>query len=65
MLPDTPVFSDIRVIMEDVLYGDLIYVLAFCLGGLVFALGPILLQTAVYLPLLAGAALFDLYRKNL
>jgi NADH-quinone oxidoreductase subunit A len=27
--------------MEDVLSGDLIYVLAFCLGGLVFALGPI------------------------
>ncbi len=29
------------------------------------SLGPVLLQTAVYLPLLAGAALFDLYRKNL
>jgi NADH-quinone oxidoreductase subunit A len=26
--------------MEDVLYGDLIYVFAFCLGGLVFAFGP-------------------------
>ena len=29
--------------MDDVLFGDLIYVLAFCLGGLVFALGPIVL----------------------
>ena len=29
--------------MESVLSGDLIYVLAFCLGGLVFALGPIVL----------------------
>src|SRR5690349_22609446 len=29
--------------MDDVLSGDLIYVLAFCLGGLVFALGPIAL----------------------
>jgi NADH-quinone oxidoreductase subunit A len=26
--------------MEDVLFGDLIYVFAFCLGGLAFALGP-------------------------
>jgi NADH-quinone oxidoreductase subunit A len=26
--------------MEDVLYGDLIYVFAFCLAGLVFAFGP-------------------------
>ena len=26
--------------MDDVLSGDLIYVFAFCLGGLVFALGP-------------------------
>jgi len=33
--------------MEDVLYGDLIYVLAFCLGGLVFALGPIILVQLV------------------
>jgi NADH:ubiquinone oxidoreductase subunit 3 (subunit A) len=29
--------------MEDVLIGDLIYVFMFCLGGLVFALGPIVL----------------------
>ena len=29
--------------MDDVLFGDLIYILAFALGGLVFALGPILL----------------------
>jgi NADH-quinone oxidoreductase subunit A len=29
--------------MDDVLSGDLIYVSAFCLGGLVFALGPIVL----------------------
>ena len=29
--------------MDDVLSGDLIYILAFCLGGLVFALGPIIL----------------------
>src|SRR5271166_605607 len=27
--------------MDDVLFGDLIYIFAFCLGGLVFALGPI------------------------
>ena len=29
--------------MDDMLFGDLIYVVAFCLGGLVFALGPIVL----------------------
>ncbi len=29
--------------MDDVLFGDLIYVFAFCLAGLVFALGPIVL----------------------
>jgi NADH:ubiquinone oxidoreductase subunit 3 (subunit A) len=29
--------------MEDVLFGDLIYIVMFCLGGLVFALGPIIL----------------------
>ena len=29
--------------MDDVLSGDLIYILAFCLGGLVFALGPIVI----------------------
>ena len=29
--------------MDDVLFGDLIYILAFALGGLVFALGPIVL----------------------
>jgi NADH:ubiquinone oxidoreductase subunit 3 (subunit A) len=29
--------------MDDVLSGDLIYVSAFCLAGLVFALGPIVL----------------------
>jgi len=29
--------------MDDVLSGDLIYVAAFCLGGLVFAVGPIVL----------------------
>ena len=29
--------------MDDVLFGDLIYICAFCLGGLVFALGPIVL----------------------
>src|SRR6476660_3932023 len=29
--------------MDDVLSGDLIYVFAFCLGGLVFTLGPIVL----------------------
>lgn len=26
--------------MDDALFGDLIYVFAFCLGGLAFALGP-------------------------
>ena len=29
-----------RLSMDDVLSGDLIYVFAFCLGGLAFALGP-------------------------
>src|SRR3974390_1333330 len=29
--------------MDDLLGGDLIYIFAFCLGGLVFALGPIVL----------------------
>jgi len=29
--------------MDDVSCGDLVYVMAFCLGGLVFALGPIVL----------------------
>lgn len=29
--------------MDNVLLGDLIYIVAFCLGGLVFALGPIVL----------------------
>ena len=29
--------------MEEVLFGDLIYIFAFCLAGLVFALGPIIL----------------------
>src|SRR5215467_12482938 len=29
--------------MDDVLAGDLIYISAFCLAGLVFALGPIVL----------------------
>jgi len=29
--------------MDNALYGDLIYIVAFCLGGLVFALGPIVL----------------------
>jgi NADH-quinone oxidoreductase subunit A len=29
--------------MDDVLFGDLIYVFAFCLGGLAFTFGPILL----------------------
>ena len=29
--------------MDDVLFGDLIYICAFCLGGLIFALGPIVL----------------------
>lgn len=29
--------------MENALFGDLIYIAAFCLGGIVFALGPILL----------------------
>ncbi len=29
--------------MEDALFGDLIYVFAFCLGGLAFALGPFVL----------------------
>lgn len=29
--------------MDEVLSGDLIYILAFCLGGLGFALGPLLL----------------------
>ncbi len=28
--------------MEDVLFGDLIYIFAFCLAGLGFALGPII-----------------------
>ncbi len=29
--------------MDDVLFGDLIYIFAFCVAGLVFALGPIVL----------------------
>ena len=29
--------------MDNMLLGDLIYIVAFCLGGLVFALGPIVL----------------------
>jgi NADH-quinone oxidoreductase subunit A len=29
--------------MDNVLFGDLIYIVAFCLGGLIFALGPIVL----------------------
>ena len=29
--------------MDDAHFGDLIYLFAFCLGGLVFALGPIVL----------------------
>ena len=29
--------------MDNVMFGDLIYIVAFCLGGLVFALGPIVL----------------------
>ncbi len=29
--------------MEDALHSDLIYIVAFCLGGLLFALGPIIL----------------------
>jgi NADH-quinone oxidoreductase subunit A len=29
--------------MDDAMYGDLIYVFAFCVAGLVFALGPIVL----------------------
>jgi NADH:ubiquinone oxidoreductase subunit 3 (subunit A) len=29
--------------MEDVLFGDLFYVIAFALGGLAFAIGPIVL----------------------
>ena len=32
--------------------------------GSVEALAPVLAQTAVYVTLLTGAALFDLYRKN-
>jgi len=35
--------SEIAADMDDVLFGDLIYILAFALGGLVFALGPIVL----------------------
>jgi NADH:ubiquinone oxidoreductase subunit 3 (subunit A) len=27
--------------MDEILAGDLIYIMAFCLGGLVFAIGPI------------------------
>jgi NADH:ubiquinone oxidoreductase subunit 3 (subunit A) len=34
---------EITGVMDDVLFGDLIYIFAFCLGGLVFALGPIVL----------------------
>ena len=33
--------------MDDVLSGDLIYVFAFCLGGLAFTLGPILLVNLI------------------
>jgi NADH-quinone oxidoreductase subunit A len=33
--------------MNDVLAGDLIYVMAFCLGGLAFALGPFLVVWAL------------------
>jgi NADH:ubiquinone oxidoreductase subunit 3 (subunit A) len=36
-----PGFSRSLYNMDDVLFGDLIYLFAFCLGGLVFALGPI------------------------
>ncbi len=33
--------------MDDTLSGDLIYIFAFCLGGLAFALGPIVLVRLV------------------
>src|SRR5512146_3123155 len=33
--------------MDDVLFGDLIYIFAFCLGGLAFTLGPILLVLVI------------------
>jgi NADH-quinone oxidoreductase subunit A len=36
-------FHEIQGAMDDVWSGDLIYVFTFCLGGLVFTLGPILL----------------------
>ena len=39
-MEDTP---EITGVMDDVLFGDLIYIFAFCLGGLVFDLGPIVL----------------------
>jgi NADH:ubiquinone oxidoreductase subunit 3 (subunit A) len=35
--------SEIPGDMDDVLFGDLIYLLTFALGGLLFALGPIVL----------------------
>ena len=43
MLPVSALFSETFKRMEDAYYRDLIYLFAFCLAGLVFALGPFLL----------------------
>ena len=43
MLPVKAPSRDNLGCMEDVLFGDLIYVIAFALGGLAFAIGPIVL----------------------
>ena len=43
MLPLIALFSETLTRMDDAYFGDLIYLFAFCMAGLVFALGPILL----------------------
>jgi NADH:ubiquinone oxidoreductase subunit 3 (subunit A) len=43
VLPVLPHFPETHRRMDDAYFGDLIYLFAFCVAGLVFALGPILL----------------------
>ncbi len=43
VLPLLPQFLETHRRMDDAYFGDLIYLFAFCVAGLVFALGPILL----------------------
>ena len=39
-MPGSTASPDNKRDMDDALFGDLIYIFAFCLGGLVFAAGP-------------------------